>query len=276
MIYWKNRNIEKTIEFAEKSLQLALEVGDPIAEKTVRVGIALAQAEKGDFTQAVEHLERCVEIDRQLNHPHLEQDMQQLLFMQLRAFSANGKRYELLENVLAQLSDLQKAQLFQEIDDWPRATRFYQSFLQANKDSLAATEQAQVQNMIAIGFIKQSKGDSAVSALQAFEQAGEREMVGTVYNNLGSAHKLREDWPEALAWLRKSAAHNRAVAGDSASVLGFTYFHLAVVFHRTGAADSARFYIEKSLALRHALGETASLEESESLREKILGRKEEE
>jgi hypothetical protein len=75
---------------------------------------------------------------------------------------------------------------------------------------------------------------------------------------------------ETLAWLRKSAAHNRAVAGDSASVLGFTYYHLAEVFLHTQQSDSARYYVEKSLLLRQALGETENIKQTRELRERIL------
>jgi len=95
-------------------------------------------------------------------------------------------------------------------------------------------------------------------------------MVGSIYNNLGSAHKVRKAWPEALEWLRQSVAHNRAVAGDSASVLGFTYYHLAEVFLHTHQPDSARYYVEKSLLLRQVLGEAENVKQTRELRERIL------
>jgi hypothetical protein len=94
--------------------------------------------------------------------------------------------------------------------------------------------------------------------------------MGTVYNNLGSAHKARQPWLEALAWLRKSATHNRAVAGDSAAVVGFTYYHLAEVFLHTQRPDSARYYVEKSPLLRQALGEAENVKQTRELREKNL------
>jgi hypothetical protein len=73
-----------------------------------------------------------------------------------------------------------------------------------------------------------------------------------------------------LACLRKSAAHNRAVAGDSASVLGFTYYHLAEVFLHTQQSDSARHYVEKSILLRQTLGEAENVKLTRELRERIM------
>jgi tetratricopeptide (TPR) repeat protein len=180
----------------------------------------------------------------------------------------------MLDKFLASLNDRQKGELFQQINDWPRATTYYQSYLRKSQDSLSLADQAQIQNLIGIGYIKQSKGDSAMlflhTALQAYEKVNDQEMVGTVYNNLGSAHKSRKAWPEAIEWLRKSAAHNRAMAGDSASVLGFTYYHLAEVFLHTHQPDSARYYVEKSLLLRQALGEAENVKQSRELWDRIL------
>ncbi len=94
-------------------------------------------------------------------------------------------------------------------------------------------------------------------ALAISEKFGNQAMVGTLYNNLGSAHKLKKDWPQARQWLEKSLSHNRALAGDSAAVLAYTYFHLAGVAQAEGQTHLSREYAQKSLALaeRHKLAE---------------------
>ena len=82
-------------------------------------------------------------------------------------------------------------------------------------------------------------------------------MLGTLYNNLGSANKLKQDWPQARQWLEKSLSHNRKTQGDSAAVLAYTYFHLAGVAQAEGQTSLSREYAQKSLALaeRHKLAE---------------------
>jgi len=273
-IYRKKEDFKQAMQFGERSLQIALQVGDRLNENLARFGLARTLLKQKRYQEAVTYLERCVEIEKQLNNPNLENDRQELLMMQLRAYSASGTRYEMLDKFLVSLNDWQKGELFQQINDWSKATIFYQSYLRKSQDSLSLAQQAQVQNLIGIGYIKQSKGDSALpylqAALQAFQNVNDQEMVGSVYEDFGAAHKALQAWPEALDWLRQSAAHNRAVAGDSASVLGFTYYHLAEVFLHTQQPNSAQYYVEKSLLLRQALGEAENVKQTRELRERIL------
>jgi tetratricopeptide (TPR) repeat protein len=78
-----------------------------------------------------------------------------------------------------------------------------------------------------------------------------------IFFNLGSANKLKQDWPQARQWLEKSFSHNRKTQGDSAAVLAYTYFHLAGVAQAEGQTDLSREYAQKSLTLaeRHKLAE---------------------
>ncbi|MCI0694677.1 hypothetical protein L0337_22060 [candidate division KSB1 bacterium] len=55
-----------------------------------------------------------------------------------------------------------------------------------------------------------------------------------------------------------------------ASVLGFSYYHLAEVFLHTQQPDSARYYVAKSLLLRQALREAENVKQTQKLRERIL------
>lgn len=66
---------------------------------------------------------------------------------------------------------------------------------------------------------------------------------------MGSAYKLKKDWPQARQWLEKSLSHNRKVQGDSADVLAYTYFHLAGVAQAQGQTKLSRGYAQKSLIL---------------------------
>jgi tetratricopeptide (TPR) repeat protein len=271
-VYRAQENFQQALHFGLKSLEITLEAKDFVGEKLTRYGLAKTLASQQRYTEAVTHLERCVEIDQQFNHSDLEGDKQWLLTMQLRAYLASGTRYGMLEKYLASVNDLQKGDLFRRINDWPRAISHYQGYLRKNRN-LLSVEQAQIQNLIGVGYVKQTKGDSALpyfqSALQTFQKLNNQEMLGTVYNNLGSAHKIRQAWPEALAWLRKSMAYNREVVGDSASVLGFTYYHIAEVFSYIQQSDSASYYVEQSLRIRNLLGDNQGINETLELKRKI-------
>ena len=147
-------------------------------------------------------------------------------------------------------------QSLSEKEQWALRTQVY---LEQLSESVMDTLKLALLNQIGVGYIKQEKADSALiylrQALPLARALGDREMEGTALNNLGSAHKLAQNWPLAKQFLRRSVAHNRATQGDSAAVLAFTYFHLAGMHQAQSWADSARFYAQKSLTLarKHAL-----------------------
>lgn len=128
-------------------------------------------------------------------------------------------------------------------------------------DLLSNMEKLQLLNETGIGYSKLNLPDSALiylqQALPLAQQLNEQETLGNLYNNLGAAYKLQQDWPQALHWLEKSVSHNLRMQGDSASVLAYTYFHLAGVADAQGQSARAREYAQKSLALaeRHKLAE---------------------
>ncbi len=144
---------------------------------------------------------------------------------------------------------------------WPIRTQQQLAILRKPPRPLSAADSLQLCNGIGVGYNKQGKGDSALyylhQALQIAERLRDQEMVGTLYNNLGSANKLKEDWPQTRQWLEKSLRHNRRVQGDSAAVMAHTYFHLAGVAQAEGQTNLSREYAQKSLALaeRHKLKE---------------------
>jgi tetratricopeptide (TPR) repeat protein len=136
-----------------------------------------------------------------------------------------------------------------------------QYFLGQLSENPADTLKLVLLNQVSVGYLKQAKTDSALiylqQALPLAQELEEQEMTGTILNNLGSAYKLKQDWPQARQWLEKSLSHNRKAQGDSAAVLAYTYFHLAGVAQAEGQANRSREYAQKSLALaeRHKLTE---------------------
>jgi len=240
-IYDKKGEWDKALEYYGKSEKIRLEVEDRAGLATTYNNIGLIYDKKGEWDKALDYYGKSEKI-----------------------------RLEVGDRAGLALTYYNVASIYRKKEDWEKAILFGQRSLQ---NSRSPAEQAQIQNLIGNGYIKQNKGDSALpylqAALQVFQKVNNQKMLGTIYNNLGSAHKARRAWPEALMWLRKSAAHNRAVAGDSASVLGFTYYHLAEVFLHTQQPDSARYYVEKSLLLRQALGEAENVKDTQALQERI-------
>ncbi len=105
---------------------------------------------------------------------------------------------------------------------------------------------AELKNLIGICYIKQGKGKEALPYLQAaltFHQGQKTpeslRMIGTSYNNIGSAFKADKKWDDAEKWLNKSLEYNREYQGDSASVLAFTCGHLCEVYSSLGKVTEA-------------------------------------
>ncbi|MCI0690672.1 tetratricopeptide repeat protein [candidate division KSB1 bacterium] len=111
---------------------------------------------------------------------------------------------------------------------WHWGTQMLLQNLKTSPQALSAEDSLGLCNGIGLGYVKQSLADSAISYLQAAlslaKRLNDQEMVGTLYNNLGSANKLKKDWPQVRQWLEKSLSHNRALAGDSTAVLAYTIF----------------------------------------------------
>jgi len=82
-------------------------------------------------------------------------------------------------------------------------------------------------------------------------------MIGTVLNNLGSAYKASKNKQQAEFYLRQSIQYNRAVLGDSAETLAYSFFHLGGLFQARAELDSVRYYAQKSeaIAKKHGLKE---------------------
>ena len=144
-------------------------------------------------------------------------------------------------------------QTLSETERWQNQTNFYLSQLNDTTSGILDTLKLSLLNRIGVGYIKQDMPDSALvflsQALRIARQLDKPEIQGIVLNNLGSAHKLLQDWERAKDFLYRSINHNRAVQGDGAAVLAYSYFHLASVHHEQSKPDSTRVYALKSLIL---------------------------
>ena len=160
-----------------------------------------------------------------------------------------------------------------EHERWFWQTQFYLAQLKDSTTAKTEPDMLALLNQIGVCYVKQAKADSALSylnqAMLLAKNLNNKQMIGTVLNNLGAAYKISKNWPLAEGYLRQSIQHNRAVVGDSAAVLAYSYFHLGGMLHAQAQADSARYYAEKSHALAQKHGLKDLLEEIRALLESI-------
>ncbi len=284
-IYDKKGEWDKALEFYGKSKEIFLEVGDRAGLATAYNNIGRIYDNKGEWDKALEYFDKSekifIEVGGSANLAIIYNNIGSI-YSKKGEWNKALEYYSKSEKICLEVEGSASlaiiyyniGSIYSQKGEWDKALEYYGKSEKICLELRYRVVLAQVQNSIGVAYIKQSKDDSALpylhAALQAFQQMGDQKMMGSVYNNLGSAHKVRQAWPEALMWLRKSVAHNRAAAGDSASILGFTYYHLAEVFLHTHQPDSARYYVEKSLLLRQALGEAENVKQTRELRERIL------
>ncbi len=214
-------------------------------------------AVEGDnLDQAKVYAANSASLFRQLGLEEKAKESEQAIQMVLLAKLFGG--LEKAEDSPEYFSNLQKADFYRSKGNWSKATPCYQKYLEeierSSSDSLRR-ERARIQNLIGVTFIKQGKGDSALvyflAALKYYQIMSDlesREMVGTLYNNLGSACKVAGQWDQAINWLEKSIEYNRTF-GDSMVVFAYIYGHLCEVYVALEDYGQAIEYGEKSLAI---------------------------
>jgi tetratricopeptide (TPR) repeat protein len=82
---WQNR---KALEFYAHALPLRRAVGDRGGEAVTCYNVGMIYHQLGDLDQAIAYVERCVELDIQVEHPDLESDRRTL--EQLKALRDGG------------------------------------------------------------------------------------------------------------------------------------------------------------------------------------------
>jgi tetratricopeptide (TPR) repeat protein len=78
----------KALDFYEQALPLQRAVGDRGGEAVTCFNIGMVYHQLGDLDQAIAYVERCVELDEQVEHPDLESDRRAL--EQLKQLRAGG------------------------------------------------------------------------------------------------------------------------------------------------------------------------------------------
>ncbi len=88
----------------------------------------------------------------------------------------------------------------------------------------------------ATDFFMKSNADSALIYLQAaldyFEikkDSESKKVVGILYNNIGAAYKVKEQWNKAYEWLDTSLRHNKKI-DKNIPILANTYRHLCEIY----------------------------------------------
>jgi len=248
-------------------------------------GVLKAQ---GDYVGALEKHNEALKIDEAFfgrNHPKVAIDLNNIagvLKAQGDYVGALEKYNEALHifetflgtdhpntRIVRDNRDQLKWESLSEKEQWFLRTKYYLSQLKDTSVPKTENKKLALLNQTGVGYIKQAKGDSAViyleQALPLAQELGDKEMIGTILNNLGSGYKTARNWQQAEYYIRQCIRYNEALQGDSAAVLAYSYFHFSCIWQIKAQPDSVRYYAEKSQALAKKHGLNELLEEIRTL-----------
>ncbi|XP_044170137.1 tetratricopeptide repeat protein 28-like [Acropora millepora] len=220
-------DFRKAIEYHEKYLEIAIEVGDRVGEGSAYGSLGNAYQSLGDSRKAIEYHEKHLEIAIEVGHRVGEGD-------------AHGS----LGNAYQSLSDFQKAIEYHE------------------KHLEIAIE---VGDRVGVGYAYGSLGNAYQSlgdhrkaieyhekCLEITKEVGDRDVEGRAYGNLGNAYRSLGDFQKAIYCLEKCLEITKEV-GDRVGE-GSAYGNLGNAYNSLGDLQKAIEYREKHLKIAIEVG----------------------
>ena len=233
--YFSLGDFRKAIEYHEKHLKIAMKIGDRAGEGAAYGGLGNAYRSLGDFRKAIEYHERRLKIA-----------------MEIGDRPGEGATYVDLGNAYNSLSDFQKAieyhekafKIALEIGDRDLEGRAYAN-LGINYRSLSYFRKA-------IEYLKKH--------LKLAMEFGDRTGEGAAYGNLGNAYRSLGDFRKGIDYHEKHLKVAMEI-GDRAGE-GAAYGNLGGAYRSLGDFRKAIAYHEKRLKIAMEIGERAGEGES--------------
>ena len=259
---------QKAIEYQEKQLKAAIEIGDRDGEGTACGNLGIAYQSLGDYRKAIEYLEK-----------HLK------IAIEIGDRSGEGTAYGNLGNAYQSLSDYRKNIEYQEkrlkiaieIGDRSGEGRAYGNLgnaYQSLGDYRKAIEYLEKHLKIAIeigdrigeggaygnlGIAYQSLSDYRKNIeyqekrLKIAIEIGDRSGEGRAYGNLGNAYQSLGDYRKAIEYLEKHL--KIAIEVGARDGKGKAFGNLGIAYQSLGDYRKAIKYLEKYLKIAIEIGD---------------------
>ena len=219
---------QKAIEYHEKHLKIAKEIGDQGGEGAGYGNLGIAYQSLGDYQKAIEYHEKHLKIAKEIGDR-----------------GGEGGAYGNLGNAYQSLGDYQKAieyhkkhlKIAKEIGDWGGEGRAYGN-LGVAYESLGDYQKA-------IEYHKK--------LLKIAKEIGDREGEGRAYGNLGNAHRSLGHYQRAIEYHEKDLKIAKEI-GDRGGE-GGAYGNLGNAYQSLGDYQKAIEYREKHLKIAKEIGD---------------------
>ncbi|XP_044168066.1 tetratricopeptide repeat protein 28-like, partial [Acropora millepora] len=221
---------QKAIEYHEKDLKIAKEIGDRAGEGGAYANLGNAYQSLGDYQKAIEYHEKDLKIAKEIGDRAGEG----------RAYGNLGIAY-------------------QSLGDYQKAIEYHEKHLKIAKEIGDRAGEGRAYGNLGIAY--QSLGDYQKAIeyhgkrLKIAKEIGDRAGEGRAYGNLGNAYQSLGDYQKAIEYHEKDLKIAKEI-GDRAGE-GRAYSNLGNAYQSLGNYEKAIEYHEKDLKIAKEIGDRA-------------------
>ena len=221
-------NFQKAIEYHEKHLKIAKEVGDRSGESGAYVNLGKAYYRLDNFRKVIEYYEKHLKIAKEVGDRYGE----------CRAYSILGNAYDSLGN-------------------FQKATEYHEKHLEIAKEIGDRSGEGGAHGNLGNAYHSLGKFQKAIDYhekdLKIAREMGDRSGEGRAYGNLGNAYERLSNFQKAIEYHEKKLKIAQEVGDRSGE--GGAYGNLGNSYYFLGNFQKATEYHEKHLKIAKQVGD---------------------
>ena len=221
---------QKAIEYHEKHLKIAKEIGDRAGEGTAYGNLGIAYQSLGDYQKAIEYHEKHLKIAKEIGDR-----------------AGEGRAYGNLGNA------------YQSLGDYQKAIEYHEKYFKIAKEIGDQAGEGRAYGNLGNAYRSLGDYQKAIEYhekhLKIAKEIGDRAGEGRAYGNLGNAYQSLGDSQKAIEYHEKHLKIAKEI-GDRAGE-GTAYGNLGNAYRSLGDYQKAIEYHEKDFKIAKEIGDRA-------------------
>ncbi len=270
LIFYSISDFKKAIEYYERSLEIAKEIGDKAGESICYAGLGTAYHDLGDFKKAIEYYERSLEIFKEIGNKAGESTCYTGLgnaYLNLGDFKKAIGYYERSLEIKKEIGD--KAgestcytglgNAYHDLGDFKKAIGYYERSLEIKKEIGDKAGESICYAGLGTAYHDLGNIKKAIEyherSLEIFKEIGNKAGESICYAGLGTAYHDLGNIKKAIEYYERSLEIAKEI-GDKAGE-SICYGNLGTAYHDLGNIKKAIEYYERSLEIAKEIGDKA-------------------
>jgi len=265
---YKGSNPDKGIEYGQKALALAKELGWRLGQARSHNSLASNNFYKSKFSEAINHYNEAIEIYEDIGNKKEAAD----IFNNIGAIYINQSNYPkaieyldkslIINRTLGNNKKLaaiyeNKGIIFLYQSNYPKALEYYNKALKLIENLENNAGLASIYGNIGGVFAYQSKNHKALEyfakALEISEELGDKNGIASNLSNMGLVHSNQLDYPKSLEYFGKALKINEELGNKNGIASNLT--NMGVVYLNKSNYLKALEYYEKALKIYEEQGD---------------------